>query len=74
METGHCPGIENYSRLIPGCGYGTRVEDYLLCLDTALERAPEADLILFAGDVYKNPVPNPTVQRRLQLECLVPWA
>ena len=56
-------GIENYSRIIPGCGYGTRVEDYLLCLDTALERAPEVDLILFAGDVYKNPVPNPTVQR-----------
>ena len=36
---------------MPGQGYGTRVADYLRCLDAALEHAAEADLVLFAGDV-----------------------
>src|SRR5438552_1141466 len=56
-------GIENYSRPLAGSGYGTRVEDYLRSLDAALECAGDVDLILFAGDVYKNCLPNPTVQR-----------
>src|SRR5947209_1341967 len=56
-------GTENYSRPLAAAGYGTRVDDYLRSLDAALARAPEAHLILFAGDVYKNCLPNPTVQR-----------
>ncbi len=56
-------GVELYGRPVPGQGYGTRVADYLRCLDVALERAPEVDLILFAGDVYKSCQPTPTIQR-----------
>ena len=60
-------GIETYSRPLAGAGYGTRVEDYLRSLDSALARAGEEDLILFAGDVYKNCLPNPTVQREFAI-------
>lgn len=59
-------GIENYGRLNPATGLHTRLEDYLQrldeVLDYALEREP-VDLVLIAGDIYKNRAPNPTHQR-----------
>jgi len=58
-------GIENYGRLDPGTGLHTRVLDFVGTLgrvfDLALER--EVDLVLFAGDAYKNCDPTPTHQR-----------
>jgi exonuclease SbcD len=63
-------GIESYGRPIPGLGFGTRVADYLSCLDAALERAADVDLVLFAGDVYKSCVPSPTVQREFAHRAL----
>jgi len=56
-------GVENYGRLDPARGLSSRVVDFLSCLDTAVERASEVDLVLIAGDVYKNCTPPPTVQR-----------
>jgi exonuclease SbcD len=56
-------GVELYGRPEPEKGYGTRVGDFLRALDRALELAPEVDLVLFPGDIYKNPDPTPTVQR-----------
>ncbi len=59
-------GIENYGHLNPATGLHTRLEDYLRrldeVLDHALEREP-VDLVLIAGDIYKNRTPNPTHQR-----------
>jgi DNA repair protein SbcD/Mre11 len=56
-------GVELYGRPDPEKGYGTRVGDFLRALDSALEHAAEADLVLFPGDIYKNCDPSPTVQR-----------
>ena len=56
-------GVELYGRPEPQRGYNSRVADFLLCLDAALEHAQEADVVLFAGDLYKNSDPNQTVQR-----------
>ncbi len=56
-------GVELYGRPNPEQGYGTRTGDFLAALDRALERAADADLVLFPGDIYKNCDPNPTVQR-----------
>lgn len=59
-------GIENYGHPNPTTGLHTRLEDYLHrlddVLDHALEREP-VDLVLIAGDIYKNRTPNPTHQR-----------
>lgn len=58
-------GVENYGRLDPATGLHTRLLDYLERLDEALDLGLEAgvDLVLIAGDVYKNRSPNPTHQR-----------
>jgi len=56
-------GVELYGRPDPEKGYGTRVGDFLRALDSALEHAEDADLVLFPGDIYKNCDPGPTVQR-----------
>jgi exonuclease SbcD len=58
-------GMENYGRLDPASGMHTRLIDYLERLDEAIDYglAEGADVVLIAGDVYKNRTPNPTHQR-----------
>ncbi len=58
-------GVENYGRLDPATGLHTRLLDFLRSLDELVEYALQeaVDLVLFAGDAYKNRDPNPTHQR-----------
>ncbi len=58
-------GMENYGRVDPATGLSSRLGDFLHSLDTALDYAVDQafDLVLLAGDVYKNRDPSPTVQR-----------
>lgn len=58
-------GVENYGRIDPVTGLHTRLLDYLDRLDEALAFGLEAgaDIVLIAGDIYKNRSPNPTHQR-----------
>lgn len=58
-------GIENYGRIDPASGLHTRLLDYLARLDEAIDVGLDAgvDLVLIAGDIYKNRTPNPTHQR-----------
>ena len=57
--------MSNYGRRNPQSGLPYRVEDYLAVLDfiidTAIER--KVDLVIFAGDAYKDRTPAPTFQR-----------
>jgi exonuclease SbcD len=58
-------GMENYGGLDPGTGVNARVLDFLHRFDElityGLER--DVDLVIFAGDAYKQRSPNPTYQR-----------
>src|SRR5689334_7162436 len=58
-------GMENYGRLDPATGLHSRLIDYLMRLDEAIDYALDqgVDLVLIAGDIYKNRTPNPTHQR-----------
>ena len=58
-------GVENYGRLDPATGLHSRVRDFSSSLATTFNLAieEEVDLILFAGDMYKNCDPTPTHQR-----------
>jgi exonuclease SbcD len=58
-------GMENYGRVDPTTGLSSRLGDFLHSLDAALDYAleQEFDLVLLAGDVYKNRDPSPTIQR-----------
>lgn len=59
-------GMENYGQPNPATGLHSRLEDYLHRLDDVLQHALEeepVDLVLIAGDIYKNRTPNPTHQR-----------
>lgn len=58
-------GIENYGRLNPESGLSTRVHDFVRRMDEVVAYAlnHEADLVVFAGDAFKNRQPNPTLQR-----------
>lgn len=56
-------GIDLYGRHQPERGYSTRVQDFLDRLDEALALRDRADVILFAGDIYKHPDPSATLQR-----------
>ena len=58
-------GVENYGRLDPATGLHTRLADFLRSFDELVEYAlaEPIDLVLFAGDAYKNRDPNPTHQR-----------
>lgn len=58
-------GIENYGRVDPATGLHTRLRDYLERLDEAIDvgLAEGVDVVLIAGDIYKNRTPNPTQQR-----------
>ncbi|OGD13424.1 hypothetical protein A2V47_06885 [Candidatus Atribacteria bacterium RBG_19FT_COMBO_35_14] len=58
-------GMENYGRIDPSTGLHTRLKDFIKCFSYAIDIALEekVDLVLFAGDAYKNSNPNPTHQR-----------
>lgn len=57
--------MANYGRRDPQTGLPVRVTDYLksldIIIDTAINR--KVDLVLFAGDAYKDRNPAPTYQR-----------
>ncbi|MFW6182570.1 MAG: metallophosphoesterase family protein [Chloroflexota bacterium] len=57
--------IANYGRHDPQSGLPLRVVDFLNALDQIVDRAvtEEVDLVLFAGDAYKDRNPQPTFQR-----------
>lgn len=58
-------GMENYGRIDPSTGLHTRLKDFIKCFSFAIDVALEekVDLVIFAGDAYKNSSPNPTHQR-----------
>lgn len=57
--------MSNYGRHDPQTGLPMRVLDFLKSLDTIVETAisEKVDLVLFAGDAYKDRTPAPTFQR-----------
>jgi DNA repair protein SbcD/Mre11 len=58
-------GMENYGRTEPNTGLSTRVVDFLRRMDEMVEYAQKhkVDMVVFAGDAFKNRQPNPTFQR-----------
>ena len=57
--------IANYGRHDPKTGLPVRVVDFLRSLDQIVETAVSqpVDLVIFAGDAYKDRNPQPTFQR-----------
>jgi exonuclease SbcD len=57
--------MANYGRHDPQSGLPLRVLDFLKSLDTIVDTAisEKVDLVLFAGDAYKDRSPAPTFQR-----------
>ncbi len=57
--------MANYGRHDPQSGLPLRVMDFLKSLDTIIDAAivEKVDLVLFAGDAYKDRSPAPTFQR-----------
>ena len=57
--------MANYGRHDPASGLPLRVLDFLKSLDTIVDSAMQepVDLVLFAGDAYKDRNPAPTFQR-----------
>jgi len=57
--------MANYGRHDPQSGLPIRVMDYLISLDVIVDTAIEekVDLVLFAGDAFKDRNPAPTFQR-----------
>ena len=57
--------MANYGRHDPATGLPMRVLDFLESLDTIVEAAidEQVDLVIFAGDAYKDRSPAPTFQR-----------
>ncbi|HVN54503.1 MAG TPA: exonuclease SbcCD subunit D [Anaerolineaceae bacterium] len=57
--------MANYGRHDPESGLPMRVLDFLKSLDTIVDTAiqEQVDLVLFAGDAYKDRTPAPTFQR-----------
>ena len=62
--------IDSYSggRIDPKHGLAVHTVDFLNALDEIVECAisEQADLVLFAGDAYRSPIPVPTFQREWQ--------
>jgi exonuclease SbcD len=58
-------GIENYGGVHPETGVSLRVVDFLARLDeiVAFASENETDLVVFAGDAFQHPRPDPTLQR-----------
>lgn len=57
--------IATYGKHDPETGLPVRVLDFLKALDTIVETAisEKVDLVIFAGDAYKDRTPSPTFQR-----------
>ena len=57
--------MANYGRHDPATGLPLRVLDFLKSLDTIVEAAitEKVDLVIFAGDAYRDRSPAPTFQR-----------
>ena len=57
--------MANYGRHDPETGLPLRVLDFLKSLDTIVDAAisEKVDLVIFAGDAYKDRSPAPTFQR-----------
>src|SRR5512136_1396564 len=57
--------MANYGRHDPVTGLPLRVLDFLKSLDTIVDTAvnERVDLVIFAGDAYKDRSPAPTFQR-----------
>ena len=57
--------MANYGRHDPQTGLPIRVVDFLKSLDTIVDAAidEKVDLVIFAGDAYKDRSPAPTFQR-----------
>lgn len=57
--------IAAHGKIDPASGLPVRVTDFLHALDTIVESAisEKVDLVLFAGDAYKDRSPSPTYQR-----------
>jgi DNA repair protein SbcD/Mre11 len=57
--------MANYGRHDPETGMPMRVLDFLKSLDTIIETAiaEKVDMVIFAGDAYKDRSPAPTFQR-----------
>jgi len=57
--------MANYGRHDPASGLPLRVLDFLKSLDTIIDSAIDerVDLVIFAGDAYKDRSPAPTFQR-----------
>ena len=57
--------MANYGRHDPETGLPLRVLDFLKSLDAIIEAAiaEKVDLVIFAGDAYRNRTPAPTFQR-----------
>jgi len=57
--------MANYGRRDPATGLPLRVLDFLKSLDTIVDAAidEKVDLVIFAGDAYKDRSPAPTFQR-----------
>ncbi len=62
-------GVENYGRLDASTGLHSRLVDFLRSFDELVDYAltEAVDLVLFAGDAYKNRDPNPTHQREFAM-------
>ena len=60
-------GVENYGRLDPSTGLHSRLADFTRSLEFVVDQAlrEKVDLVVFAGDAYRNCNPNPTWQREL---------
>ena len=58
-------GMERYGRIDPSSGLNGRVMDFLRRLSDLVEYAitQDVDLVIFAGDAYKNRDPNSTYRR-----------
>ncbi len=62
-------GTELYGKLDAATGLSTRVGDFLVALDQAVDDAlaRHVDVFLFCGDAYRTRDPNPTYQREFAL-------
>lgn len=58
-------GVENYGKTDATTGISSRVLDFLRRMDEMIDyaRAQGVDLVIFAGDAFKNSTPSPTYQR-----------
>ena len=54
-------GVENYGRTDPTTGLSSRLTDFLRSFDQvvdyALDEANGVDLVVFAGDAFRTPIP-----------------